>query len=457
MQRFALGLFLSFVVRWPSALHHGTTAKQLEQLEQGFLFDYDPPGTTAPIPITEQCERLHLTWDRSTATGPSPHAPYYLQIYTSAFIVPFVVDAGSGTTFDFDVPFIPGTQYQICMFDTNGISGGCQAIYTVIANTTSQTPSCTNVTFPAGAMDVEAEDHQGQWSQYGWVEECTDITVTPKNGTPPYTFTVAPALRPPLNITSTSRDAISWTVSLDFGFPFFISLVDSQGNKWSNGPLHSSLGTTTCRSRGSVSPAAAIGSGIGGLVLGALIGVIGLLLFRLKFGGLRYKRAAKDILSPKSSYDINPLAYHDPSDIGMPPMGSPDSPDAFSGSSRANASQHNQAYHIEPFTLSGREPSSTAPGVGALSSDPSATSSTQSNSPHDVPHPPSHPLTASESRVYVVHHDGGGAPVTVYTDNGAEVVELPPNYADSRRPPPPRPLQSSDRIRKPPRGAYRLG
>lgn len=33
------------------------------------------------------------------------------------------------------------------------------------------------------------------------------------------------------------------------------------------------------------------------------------------------------------------------------------------------------------------------------------------------------------SQVYVVHHDAGGAPVTVYTRGGrAEVVELPPSY-----------------------------
>jgi hypothetical protein len=45
----------------------------------------------------------------------------------------------------------------------------------------------------------------------------------------------------------------------------------------------------------------------------------------------------------------------------------------------------------------------------------------------------SEPVDSSGRRgtrnVYVVHHDGGRAPVTVYTDEGAEVVELPPRYA----------------------------
>ena len=44
--------------------------------------------------------------------------------------------------------------------------------------------------------------------------------------------------------------------------------------------------------------------------------------------------------------------------------------------------------------------------------------------------PPAHtpePETRDRSQVYVLHHDAGRAPVTVYT-GGAEVVELPPTY-----------------------------
>jgi hypothetical protein len=38
-------------------------------------------------------------------------------------------------------------------------------------------------------------------------------------------------------------------------------------------------------------------------------------------------------------------------------------------------------------------------------------------------------------QVYVVHHDGGRAPVTVYTADGTEVVELPPTYQGRVGPP----------------------
>jgi hypothetical protein len=42
---------------------------------------------------------------------------------------------------------------------------------------------------------------------------------------------------------------------------------------------------------------------------------------------------------------------------------------------------------------------------------------------------------ARDSRqIYVVHHDSGSAPVTVYTADGTEVVELPPSYDGQGRP-----------------------
>ena len=40
------------------------------------------------------------------------------------------------------------------------------------------------------------------------------------------------------------------------------------------------------------------------------------------------------------------------------------------------------------------------------------------------------------AHVYVVHHDGGRAPVTVYTADGTEVVELPPRYGEGDSAPP---------------------
>jgi hypothetical protein len=60
------------------------------------------------------------------------------------------------------------------------------------------------------------------------------------------------------------------------------------------------------------------------------------------------------------------------------------------------------------------------------SNDPSSPSSSS-------PLRPPRPLAENRqpSQVFVVHHDGGRAPVTVYTSDGTEVVELPPQYVDT--------------------------
>jgi len=180
-------------------------------------------------------------------------------------------------------------------FDTFGNTGGCQAIYSVIPPLT--TPSCANVTFPT-ALGVSAEATDGPLSEFGWPSQvftiffqlCLSPTQTfnsvlilpllQKTGHRPTpsqsVFTpvgksitlsiscgqIAPSLHPPYNITSNST-TVNWTVSLvsfhriyiliahliktlqDWASPFFISVVDSLGSVWSNGPLHSGQGISS--------------------------------------------------------------------------------------------------------------------------------------------------------------------------------------------------------------------
>lgn len=452
---------------WTLSASVYVSGKQPAYLEQGFFFDFNPAGTSIPIPVTTQCDTIHISWERGQATGPNPTAPYFLSIYTSAFIVPFVVAAGSGTSFDFPVPFYPGTQYQICMFDTNGVTGGCQDIYTVIANTSSSFhPTCNNVTFPAGAMDVKAAVSTGSFSQYGWIDQCQDIYITPQNGTPPYTLTIAPTLHPPLNITSDSMDTIDWKVSLTWGFSFFISLVDSQGNRWSQGPLHSGgNGPTDCLDLNAggktVASSVAVGSGVGGLVLGLVVGgLAAFLCYRRhshrKTNFARHSNNSNTQLN--SRYDDYPSADAiglEHGGVSLALSNSHSAREATSSSRRTATTTttgslgQNSSYHIEPFVLPSERP---APHIHTHSlSDPSspllfppgaATSATLSPraSPSAHQREGSNPATPSDARpsgshVYVVHHDAGRPPVTVYTDSGTEVVELPPRYMDDRAPP----------------------
>ncbi|KAJ7102317.1 hypothetical protein B0H15DRAFT_768478 [Mycena belliarum] len=380
-----------------------------------------------------QCETIHLTWSRGAGTGPNPVAPYFLQIYTSAFVFPFIVSAGSGLSFDWQVPFHPGTLYQICMFDANGASGGCQSMYTMIANATTAAPSCNNVTFPLGPLDVAATVNTGPLSQYGWIDECSDIQVTPKNGTPPYIFTVAPTLHPPHNMTGTDHSPMNWTVSLSWGLSFFISVVDSDMNFWAYGPLHSGQGTSTgclagTRSKaGTASPVTAVASGIGGLFLGLAAGLISAVVYfrqRQKRG-----RGHPTLFDSSGDNGASPYLYSTATTASLgqykalpsghnfqDPSGTSQSPSANDFAMQRMQRESTQ-YQIEPFTPPaerGMRHSSYTSEYGAQmhSGSPSATGG---------------------GNIYVVHHDAGHAPVTVYHQEGTEVVELPPRYADGQR------------------------
>jgi hypothetical protein len=67
-------------------------------------------------------------------------------------------------------------------------------------------------------------------------------------------------------------------------------------------------------------------------------------------------------------------------------------------------------YQVEALVLPGE----------SGSHQPTETVMSHSHSEADYPAP--------SNQVYVVHHDSGRPPVTVYTGSGAEVVELPPSY-----------------------------
>lgn len=84
--------------------------------------------------------------------------------------------------------------------------------------------------------------------------------------------------------------------------------------------------------------------------------------------------------------------------------------------------------------------SRSATGQGGSTRNASVTVPTIPPPPSSVISDPASPGGSRQSHgashVYVVHHDGGRAPVTVYTADGTEVVELPPRYPADSGPPP---------------------
>ncbi|KAH9484840.1 hypothetical protein JR316_0001742 [Psilocybe cubensis] len=279
-------------------------------LNPGFQFVYDNGNQALPIPVTTQCDKVRLRWSRDTnSTGPLPVAPYSLLVFTSTSSIPYSISAGFGPTFDFQVPFAPNTQYQICMFDTNGVSGGCQQRYTVIASNSSTAPTCQNVTAPS-ELSVSATVPTGAMSQFSYIDQCNSLTVTPKSGSPPYTLTIAPDYHPPYNITSNSMDPISWQVSLPVGFRFFLSLTSSDGSLWANGPMRvGGLGPSDCLVPGSVSKShfesIVIGASIGGLFFGVAAGALAYFAY-LKFIRRRKKSPSQSYLATAYASGNNP-------------------------------------------------------------------------------------------------------------------------------------------------------
>lgn len=94
---------------------------------------------------------------------------------------------------------------------------------------------------------------------------------------------------------------------------------------------------------------------------------------------------------------------------------------AVTSTSRAFNLQSSSQYYVEPFAMPAQ---SATPFERA---DPGSTSASTALLATESTAPPTSPSRV-QSHVYVVHHDSGQAPVTVYTQDGTQVVELPPGY-----------------------------
>ncbi len=225
-----------------------------------------------------------------------------------------------------------------------------------------------------------------------------------------------------------------------------------------------------------LSTGAAVGVAFGGLIVGLLAGAIGAILF-LRRKSVRYQQVNSLHLRHKSSespLDLG-LGFADPSssasstfprnrssphdiDPYVLPAGGNTSPFnpyasfqdsqqspqstsdrlAMPSTSTSPSPQHEHA-HSRSYTNS----SSNVPTVGGASPtamNPNAnsiSSNTNANIPPRSPISGFGPAPSGNQHVYVVHHDGGRPPpVTVFTSDGTEVVELPPQYenaAEERR------------------------
>jgi hypothetical protein len=163
--------------------------------------------------------------------------------------------------------------------------------------------------------------------------------------------------------------------------------------------------------------AGTIGAGVGGVVVGLIAGIAGILAF-LRCRGNRRKSDAREDLIRDSHLSFGP-----------------NSRQVTSANATNMAGATGLEYVVEPFSMPSSTPGGSDPHFPLLSGGPLA--SPPASAPDATSASGSDPVDQSTSgggrrqNVYVVHHDGGRAPVTVYTEADADVVELPPRYANS--------------------------
>jgi hypothetical protein len=160
---------------------------------------------------------------------------------------------------------------------------------------------------------------------------------------------------------------------------------------------------------------ATVGAGVGGIAVGLLAGAFAILVFR------RCRRSGNRNVHRE---DLMRDSQHGP--------GNSPTREMQATGAAANMASGGLEYIVEPFAAPRGTPSSppSDPGdpllQGGNMTSPTIMSRTgDAMSTSGVSEPADRRGTRN---VYVVHHDGGSAPVTVFTDQDAEVVELPPRY-----------------------------
>ncbi|KAL7416725.1 hypothetical protein BDY24DRAFT_412219 [Mrakia frigida] len=456
-----------------------------------FIFTTGSPTGTFP-PVIEACSTMNFSFTTIANIEESPTAPYTPVFYVQepgktpySFAGPSIPSSEKGTM---PLPFNNsqvGTQFVTCMFAANNQTGGCQNVYTVTqASRDCQIdgpPGTTN--WPAvGEEDILPMSMQsagstgvltdvGQFSS--WPMGCSDLVFKP-GGKPPYLLTIANAYIPPRNYTFDSSE-FSWKIDLSRAYPFFVSVFDSTGLSYTAGPLHvGGGGSTKCLAGslggGGTSTTVTAGVAVGALILGALVAFGGM----WGFNAWRKKHPIP-LFSPVEEADYVPTPYShsylDRADSTTSRQGQ--------GAPNRRPSQHsNYAQHSSYGRLGDDDSEARSPLAGSGVFQAISTRRGSMGGYSD-PYNPRQSIAGSSSsggwkdskggrgqqggggkesdgememgrrggrgegggrgesqslmgrNVFVVHHDGGGAPVTVFTDEGTEIVELPPSYRNA--------------------------
>lgn len=182
-----------------------------------------------------------------------------------------------------------------------------------------------------------------------------------------------------------------------------------------------------------ISPYIAVGSGLGGLIVGLMAGAVAMCCIAQR---KRSKRHADNLYDLSGSHPDSPQVTaldHRVSAVSAAPYRAvPVSPsqspgmvnNALSPSTSTRFPTHSTQYQVEAFVMPNED---GRLATSANTGRPTSSGAESSSGPG-----------RQSGAVYVVHHDSGRSPVSVYHEDGTQVVELPPRYLDgSRRTEPP--------------------
>lgn len=226
---------------------------------------------------------------------------------------------------------------------------------------------------------------------------------------------------------------------------------------WSNGPLHAGGGgSITClagnatrsvtipsyqrrsselsaSSSKEVGLPVVVGSGVGGLAVGILVGILGAYLslkrqYKKKLQSNRFVDMASDgpVTPPAVMFEhgTGPGQYRPVPTVSSSGMLTHPGQSSIPSSMMHRMGPGSTPYEVEPFSMPDEEGRYGAGyedrRMSYAASMPARVTSTHESVPHGA--------TTTQSQVYVLHHDSQQPPVTIFHQDGTKIVELPPRY-----------------------------
>lgn len=180
-----------------------------------------------------------------------------------------------------------------------------------------------------------------------------------------------------------------------------------------------------------------VGSGVGGLAVGILVGILATFLilkrrYKKKLQSNRFADMASDgPLTPNTlmfEHGAGPGQYRPVPTVSSSGILTHPGQSSIPSSMMHRIGSGSTPYQVEPFSMPDEEGRHGAGREGRRISYSASLPARGTSTHESVPHG----ATTTQSQVYVLHHDSQQPPVTIFHQDGTQIVELPPRYLSSQ-------------------------